>query len=239
MDPNLVIPRPLSLKTCIKRVSFRTIKDGSKNDTSFKTIGENDQKSTSFKAIVNRVKNLNPQYMVPIDEASQVISDPNVQKKGSASYRTAIQAVLHLQDQDSTPSYMEPGSVLINSTRDLQALFPQHGRQKVPIEYKEEIKKELAEMVLARKHHQADCAHTMGQQPDVPQKCKWQVEEYALTQGLEPSDKARATIIPWSSKLPTDIRPSISAQTLSPSGSSSKRRTALPGMRTPTCASRK
>ena len=62
----------------------------------------------------------------------------------------------------------------INSTRDLQALFPnsfdcigdmkgkydiktdptvppvQHGRQKVPIEYKEEIKKELAEMVWQR-----------------------------------------------------------------------------------------
>ena len=62
----------------------------------------------------------------------------------------------------------------INSTRDLQALFPnsfdcigdmqgkyniktdptvppvQHGRQKVPIEYKEEIKKELAEMVQQR-----------------------------------------------------------------------------------------
>ena len=59
----------------------------------------------------------------------------------------------------------------INSTRDLQALFPnsfdcigdmqgeyniktdptvppvQHGRRKVPIEYKEEIEKELAEMV--------------------------------------------------------------------------------------------
>ena len=59
----------------------------------------------------------------------------------------------------------------IDSTRDLQALYPnsfncirdmqgeyniktdptvppvQHGRQKVPIEYKEEIEKELAEMV--------------------------------------------------------------------------------------------
>ena len=62
----------------------------------------------------------------------------------------------------------------INSTRDLQALYPnsfdcigdmqgkydiktnptvppvQHGRQKVPIEYKEEIKKELTEMVWQR-----------------------------------------------------------------------------------------
>ena len=60
MDPNLVHPRPSSLKMCTKRVFFKTTKDGSKNDTSFKTMGENDQKSTSFKTIVNRVKNLNP-----------------------------------------------------------------------------------------------------------------------------------------------------------------------------------
>ena len=66
---------------------------------------------------------------------------------------------------------MEPGSVSIDSTRDLQALFPnsfdcirdmqgeydiktdptvppvQHRRWKVPIEYKEEIENELGEMV--------------------------------------------------------------------------------------------
>ena len=64
-----------------KKGSFKTIKDGSKNDTSFKTIGENDQKSTPFKTITNRVKNLNPQYMVPVDEVSQVISDPKSRKK--------------------------------------------------------------------------------------------------------------------------------------------------------------
>ena len=69
------------------------------------------------------------------------------------------------------PIYVEPGSVAIDSTRDLQALFPnsfdcirdmkgeyniktdptvppvQHRKQKVPIKYKEEIEKELAEMV--------------------------------------------------------------------------------------------
>ena len=69
------------------------------------------------------------------------------------------------------PIYVKPRSVSIDSTRDLQALFPnsfdcigdmqgeydiktdltippvQHRRQKVPIEYKEEIEKELAEMV--------------------------------------------------------------------------------------------
>ena len=84
------------------------------------------------------------------------------------------QVVHHLQDQDWTPIYMEPGSVSIDSTSDLQVLFPksldciwdmkgkyniktdptvppvQHGRWKVPINYKEEIEKELAEMVQQR-----------------------------------------------------------------------------------------
>ena len=40
-----------------KKGSFKTIEDGSKKDTSFKTI-------------VNRVNNLNPQYMVPANEAT-------------------------------------------------------------------------------------------------------------------------------------------------------------------------
>ena len=51
-----------------KKGSFKTIEDGSKKDTSFKTI-------------VNRVNNLNPQYMVPVDEVTQVISDPKSKKK--------------------------------------------------------------------------------------------------------------------------------------------------------------
>ena len=51
-----------------KKGSFKTIKDGYKKDTSFKTI-------------VNRVNNLNPRYMVPVDEVTQVISDSKSRKK--------------------------------------------------------------------------------------------------------------------------------------------------------------
>ena len=85
------------------------------------------------------------------------------------SFQTPSRERRHNQSQNS-----HPGSVTIDSTRDLQALFPnsfncigdmkgeydiktdptvppvQHGRWKVPIEYKEEIKKELAEMVWQR-----------------------------------------------------------------------------------------
>ena len=110
--------------------------------------------------------------MVPVDEVTQVISDPKSRKKAQP-----------VAEQPSSgpppgsrfnPIYVEPGSVTINSTRDLQALFPnsfdcigdmkgeyniktdptappvQHRRWKVPIEYKEEIEKELAEMVWQR-----------------------------------------------------------------------------------------
>ena len=143
-----------------KKGSFKTIQDGSKKDTSFKTI-------------VNRVNNLNPRYMVPADEVTLVISDPKLMKK---TQKVAEQPSSGPPPPGSrfNPIYMEPGSVTIDSTRDLQALYPnsfncirdmqgkydiktnptvspvQHGRQKVPIKYKEEIEKELAEMVCQR-----------------------------------------------------------------------------------------
>ena len=146
---------------------FRTIHNGlSKNDTF-------QDHFTSFKTIVNRVISLNPRYMVPANEVTLVISDPKSMKKTQ-------EVAEHLSSGPLPPGswfnpiYVEPRSVTIDSTRDLQALYPnsfdcigdmqgeydikidptvlpvQHGRWKVPIEYKEEIKKELAEMVCQR-----------------------------------------------------------------------------------------
>ena len=54
---------------------FKTIHDGSSKKDTFQ------DHFTSFKTIVNRVNNLNPQYMVPADEATLVISDPKSMKK--------------------------------------------------------------------------------------------------------------------------------------------------------------
>ena len=111
--------------------------------------------------------------MVPADEATLVISDPKSMKK---TQKVAEQPSSSPPPPGSrfNPIYVEPGSVTIDSTRDLQALYPnsfdcisdmqgeydiktdptvppvQHGRWKVPIEYKEEIEKELAEMVCQR-----------------------------------------------------------------------------------------
>ena len=170
MDPKANSFKTIKSQNVSKQGSFKTSEDGSKNETSFKTMGENDQKSTSFKTIANRVKNLNPHYTVPIDEVSQVISDPQTRKKAQP-----VTEELSIGPPPAgsrfNPIYVEPGSASINSTRDLQALFPnsfdcigdmqgeyniktdptvppvQLRRWKVPIKYKEEIKKELAEMV--------------------------------------------------------------------------------------------
>ena len=108
--------------------------------------------------------------MVPADEATQVISDPKSRKK-TQPVTEQPSSSLPPPGSQFNPIYVEPGSVTINSTRDLQALFPnsfdsirdmkgeydiktdptvpavQHGRRKDPIKYKEEIEKELAEMV--------------------------------------------------------------------------------------------
>ena len=110
-------------KAVPKKGSFKTIEDGSKNDTSFKTMGENGQKSTSFKTMANRVKNLNPHYMAPVDEVSQVISDPQTRKKAQP-VTEQLSSGPPPPGSRFNPIYVEPGSVSINSTRDLQALFP-------------------------------------------------------------------------------------------------------------------
>ena len=100
----------------------------------------------------------------------QVISDPQMAKMAQPVKDQPLSGPPP-KGPRFNPIYVEPGSTSIDSTRDLQALFPnsfncigdmlgeydiktdptvlpvQHGRQKVPIEYKEEIEKELGEMV--------------------------------------------------------------------------------------------
>ena len=68
-------------KSLLSRPS--AVKSGKKEPKmagSFKTIEDGSQKLTSFKTISDRVKNLNPRYMVPVHEVSQVISDPQTAK---------------------------------------------------------------------------------------------------------------------------------------------------------------
>ena len=173
-------------KSVLSRPSTKSAKNGPKsssskatepqnmhNKGSFKTIVDGSKKDTSFKTIENRVKNLNPRYMLPVDEVTQVISDPKTKKKMQPAIEQ-LSSGPPLPGSQFNPIYVEPGSVTIDSTRDLQVLFPnsfdyigdmqgeyniktnptvpsvQHRRQKVPTEYKEEIEKDLAEMVQQR-----------------------------------------------------------------------------------------
>ena len=127
------------------------------------------KKTLLSKTIANRVNNLNPQYMVPVDEVTQVISDPKSKKmqpaieqlsSRSTPSRITIQPHLcgarisdHWQYQGSSGIVPQQfrlhqkhaGQVRHQDTQQFHQ--SQHRRWKVPIEYKEEIEKELAEMV--------------------------------------------------------------------------------------------
>ena len=148
--------------------SFKTMEDASQKLTPFKTPGS--QILTSFKTLVERVKELNSRYMVPVNEVSLVISDPQTVKLAQPVKEQPSKGPPP-RGSRFNPIYIEPGSTSIESTRDLQTLFPnsfdcisdmygeydiktdltvlpvQHRRCKVPIEYKDEIEKELGEMV--------------------------------------------------------------------------------------------
>ena len=121
-----------------------------------------------IRSITQRVKQLNSKYYIPTNKQTKIVSEP------VTALREQLQdesAVAPLQASRFNPFYVEPGSIQINSTKDLQTLYPnsfdqigdmsgeydikidphvppvQHGRCKVHIEYKAEIEKELNDMV--------------------------------------------------------------------------------------------
>ena len=94
-----------------KLASFKTIPSKNEDMTgSFKTPDNGSQKLASFKIIGERVKKLNPTYMVPCDEVSQVISGPQRWVKSFQDPRWQWQrennprVTKQPEDQDSTPS---------------------------------------------------------------------------------------------------------------------------------------
>ena len=121
-----------------------------------------------IQSIMKRVRELNSKYHLLTNEQTQIVSEP---ARALRDWPHGELADAPLQALWLNPIYVEPGSVWINSTRDLQTLYPnsfdwigdmsgeyniktnssippvQHGRCKVPIEHKAEIEKELNEMV--------------------------------------------------------------------------------------------
>ena len=70
---------------------FKTI--GSQSEKmagSFKTMEDGSQKVTSFKTLTNRVKNLNPRYMVPANEGESSNFRSSDSKDGTTSQRSAL-----------------------------------------------------------------------------------------------------------------------------------------------------
>ena len=122
----------------------------------------------SFKTMEKWVKKLNSHYMTPTNENTKAISDPEKTKRMQLQNESTVapQKVSRFK-----PIYVEPGSTSINSTQDLQALYPksfdridnmsgeydikiyptvlpvQHSRCKVPIASKAKIEKELGDMI--------------------------------------------------------------------------------------------
>ena len=121
-----------------------------------------------IQSMTKRVRELNSKYYLPTNEQTQIISEP---ARALRDWLQEESTEAPLQASQFNPIYVEPGSIQINSTRDLQTLYPnsfdrigdmsgkydiktdphvppvQHRRRKVPIEHKAEIKKELNEMV--------------------------------------------------------------------------------------------
>ena len=90
---------------------------------SFKTMEDGSQKLTQFQTLTKWVKRLNPTYMVPVNEVSQVISDPQTAMVAQLVKDQLLNGPLPKGSRFNT-IYMESRSTSINSTRDLQALLP-------------------------------------------------------------------------------------------------------------------
>ena len=156
-DQNKLISRP-SLKT-LEKTNGMYDKLSSFHDPLSRPL---------IQSITQRVKQLNSKYYIPTKEQTKVISEPVRALRDQPQDESAVAP---LQASRFNPIYVEPGSIQINSTKDLQTLYPnssdrignmsgeydikidphvppvQHGRHKVPIEYKAEIEKELNDMV--------------------------------------------------------------------------------------------
>ena len=70
-------------------------------------------------SMMNRVKELNPKYYLPTNEQTQIVSEP---VRALRDWPKEDSAEAPLLASRFNPIYVEPGSVQINSTRDLQTL---------------------------------------------------------------------------------------------------------------------
>ena len=123
MDPKQILLRLSSLKMFQKRVLPRPLRMDLKMTLLSRPLVKMTKNQLLSRPLQIELKNLNPHYMVPVDEVSQVISDPQTRQKAQPVTEQPLSGPPPPGSRFN-PIYVEPGSVSINSTRDLQVLFP-------------------------------------------------------------------------------------------------------------------
>ena len=74
-----------------------------------------------IQSITQRVKQLNSKYYTPTNEQTKIISEPVRALRDQPQDESSVAP---LQASRFNPIYMEPGSIQISSTKDLQTLYP-------------------------------------------------------------------------------------------------------------------
>ena len=208
MDPNVDHPTPLSIKMCIKRVLSRPFRMDLKMTLLSRPLVRTGKNQLLSRPWQIELKTLTPNTWSPLMrwvKSFQILS-PGRRHNQSQNSRPVVHL---LQDQDSTPSmwsqdqcpltvpgifrHCSPNS--FDCIRDMEGEYNIKTDQTVPTSPAWKTESSHREQRgdwkgaswdgLTRNHHQSDWAHTMGQQPDIPQKGKWQVEDMPRPQGLE------------------------------------------------------
>ena len=168
-------------------------------------------KVDSFKTLPKRVKILNPRYMVPVNEASQVISDLR-QQRWHNQWKISPRVVHHHKDQDLTPStgaqiyihrqYQGSSSIVPQQLWHVRRIH--HDRPYSPSSTTQKTEsshwvqggdqKRAGRDGMLGNHHQTDWAHTMGQLSHIPQKGNSKLMNLPQPKGLEQSHH------PWESQ---------------------------------------
>ena len=167
--------------------SFKTIDSHSeKMAGSFKTTEDGSQKLTHFKTFTKGVKRLDLRYMGPVNEVSQVISDPQTAKtaqlvkdqplsgpppKGSNSTPSTWSLDLHPSSVPGIFKHCSPTALTcqesITSKQTLQSFQYNTEDGKFPLSTRGRSKI-AGRDGMSKNHHQRDWANTMGQVSHTP-----------------------------------------------------------------------
>ena len=172
---------------------------GTSHDSDTLTKPQRSQSSTSFRTLTDRVKRLNPKYMVPTNEASLVISDPGTVKTGCTCERTALDRSTTERIEIQPHLYRARFNIDWEHQRSASIVPKQlrlHQRHVRRVQHQDRPnsptgptrKTQGAHRVQSRdrerasrdgstgNYHQIDWTNPMGQLIDISQESKWQAK---------------------------------------------------------------